>query len=82
MTSEQILKVQLPVKYHLLVDEFQIELYNEQRAFALLPVFREAVSVTAFSGSPVQKQHIKYLQYFLTDAVVIRFPDIYANSLV
>jgi hypothetical protein len=82
MNSKQILEVELPEKFHLLVDEFQMVLYNEEQAFALLPVFRKAFSVTAFSGSPVQKYHINYLQHFLPGAIVMRFPDIYARNLI
>jgi hypothetical protein len=76
-----MLTVQLPEKYHLIVDEFQIELYNEQRVFAFLPAFRKAVSVTAFSGSPVQKQHVEFLQCFAVNATVIKFPGMYSNNL-
>ena len=53
MTSEEAPTAQLPEKYHLLVDEFHVELYNEQRVFKFIPMFRKALSITAFSGSPV-----------------------------
>jgi hypothetical protein len=63
-------RTKLPLAYHLVIDEFQEELYSE-KVFTLLPILRTAVSVTAFSGSLIRDEHTLFLQNVLPLSLVV-----------
>ena len=74
MQPKTLEKVCLPEKYHILADEFQNIMFKHE-TFTLLPIFKKASSLLALSGSPLQSEHVKFIQKAMEGSLVTSFED-------
>lgn len=67
-----------PVKFHVLIDEFQSVLFDDATCFDLLPLFANAESIVGLTGSPLNEDQIIFLQRAFIQTLFMKFSKVYA----
>jgi superfamily II DNA or RNA helicase len=64
---------ELPAKYHIILDEYQNTFFNKC-LFDIIELLQGSVTFTGFSGSPLNQNQVKLLEYcFKNEALVLQF---------